>query len=57
MKLRDIKQILTSFLGKLVNDLGEEEEREVSYVWFELLHMKLPDDCDLSKDDTLKTWK
>ena len=39
MKLRGMKQILTSS-GKLVSDLGEEEEGEVRDVQFELLQMK-----------------
>ena len=53
MKLRDIKQILTSF-GEVSEWIREEEEGEVSHAWFELLHMKLPEDCDLSRYDT---WK
>ena len=44
-------------LGEISQWFGEEEEREVSYAWFELLHMKLPDDSDLSKAGTLNTWK
>ena len=51
MKLRDIKQILTS-LGKLVNDLGNKEEGGVRHASLESFKWKLPDNCDLNRYDT-----
>ena len=51
MKLRDIKQILTS-LGELVNDLGKEEEGGVRHASLESFKWPLPHNYDLNIYDT-----
>ena len=48
-----LKQILTS-LGKLVSDLGKKKKGELVMSSFELLQMKLPDNCDLKRYNSSK---